>query len=156
MREIGIILIASFAVDRIVTGLFFLLSFNADLKTVLDPDSIQDPTQRAEALKNYRLIYAVVAGYLAIVFVAGLMGVRLSAITGLAPDLKGLPVMNELMDILITGLLLVGGADRLADALKLLRGESGRASQAPIEITGKVTLQQEGADSAKVSSGGSR
>jgi len=104
-------------------------------------------------VKNYRLIYAIVAGYLAIVFVAGLMGVRLSAITGLTPDLKGLPDMNQLLDILLTGLLLVGGADRLADGLKLLRGEGGRGSQAPIEITGKVVLQQEGASVTKVPSG---
>ncbi len=157
MREIGIILIASFAVDRIVTGLFFLLSYNADLRgAVLDPDSIQDPMEKTEALKNYRLIYAVVAGYLAIVFVAGLMGVRFSAITGLTPDLNDMPVMNQLLDILLTGLLLVGGADRLSDALKLLKGEGGRASQAPIEITGKVVLQQEAANAVEGSGGGNR
>jgi hypothetical protein len=143
MREIAIILIASFAIDRIVTGLFFLLSYNADLRPVLDPNSIDDPAQKAKAIKDYQLIYAIVAGYLAIVFVSGVMGVRLSAITGLAPDAKAGRAINELLDILLTGLLLVGGADRLAEALKLVKGEGGKGSQAPIEITGKVVLQQE-------------
>ena len=136
-----------------MTGLFFLLSFNAELASALDPDSVEDAAQRGRALRSYRMIYAIVAGYLSIVFVAGLMGVRLSAITGLAPDPKAGPVMNDLLDILLTGLLLVGGADRLADALKLFKGEGAKTSHAPIEITGRVILQQEGVKADKAPAG---
>jgi hypothetical protein len=141
MREVGIILIAAFAIDRIVTGLFFLLSYNTELRMILDPNSIEDPEAKESGAKLYRLIYAVCAGYLGIVIVAGVMGIRLSKIAGLELDPNAGPVMGSMLDILVTGLLLVGGADRLADALKLY-GDKDSKPQAPIEITGRVVLEQ--------------
>ena len=141
MREIGIILIAAFAIDRIVTGMFYLLSFNADLRATLDPDSLSDPTARAAAARLYRLVYSVCAGYLGIVIVAGVMGIRLSKIAAIPLDSSLGPVMGNALDVLVTGLLLVGGADRLAEALKLFGGDIKPAKE-PIEITGKVVLEQ--------------
>ncbi|MGA3040629.1 MAG: hypothetical protein ABSF54_07560 [Bryobacteraceae bacterium] len=130
MREIGIFLLASFAIDRIVTGMFYLLSFNSELSAILDPDA-----------KLHRLIYAVCAGYLGVVVVAGVMGVRLSKISAIPLDSSAGPAVSNLLDVLITGLLLAGGADRLAEALKLLAGEV-KPVKAPIEITGKIVLEQ--------------
>ena len=143
MREIGIILIASFAIDRIVTGLFYLLSYNSELRALLDPDSVENPALKAGATRLYRLIYAVCAGYLGIIVVAGVMGIRLSKIAGLELDPQAGPATSDLLDILITGLLLTGGADRLAEGLKLYSGSPAKPAQAPIEITGKVVLEQE-------------
>ena len=142
MREVGIILIAAFAIDRVVSGLFYLLSYNTQLRTILDPDSIEDPAEKAAAVKRYRIVYAVCAGYLGIVIVAGSMGIRLSRITGLELDAQAGTVTTTLLDILLTGLLLTGGADRLADALKLFGGKEPKTPPAPIEITGKVVLEQ--------------
>jgi hypothetical protein len=141
MREIGIILIASFAIDRIVTGTFYLLSFNSELQAILDPDSVSDPGAKAAAAKLYRLIYSVCAGYLGIVIVAGVMGMRFSKIAGIPLEVSGGPVMGNVLDVLITGLLLVGGADRIAEALKLYGGDT-KPEKTPIEITGKVSLEQ--------------
>ena len=141
MREVGVILIASFAIDRMVTGLFFLLSFHPDLRAVLDPDSLPDPAAKEDATRLCRLIYAVCAGYLSIVIVAGMMGIRLSKITGLELDPNAGSVMSTMLDVVVTGLLLIGGADRLAEALKLYGGKESKP-QAPIEITGKVVLEQ--------------
>lgn len=142
MREVGIILIAAFAIDRVVSGLFYLLSYNGELRTILDPDSVEDPSEKAAAMKRYRIVYAVCGGYLGIVVVAGSMGVRLSRIAGLELDPQAGTVTTTLLDILITGLLLTGGADRLADALKLFGGKESKAPPAPIEITGRVVLEQ--------------
>lgn len=142
MREIGIVLIASFAIDRIVTGLFFLLSFVPELRPIVDPESIEDPAAKASAMRNYRVLYAIVAGYLATVVLAGQLGIRLSAITGLLPDAKSGEGWSSFLDILLTGLLLVGGADRLSEALKLAVGGDEKKSKTPIEITGKVVLEQ--------------
>ena len=144
MREVGIILIASFAIDRIVTGIFYILSYSRELRPILDPDSIPDPESRADAAKLYRLIYSVCAGYLGIVVVAGEMGIRLSKISGIPADVAGGPVMGNVLDVVVTGLLLVGGADRLAEALKLFGGDT-KPAKAPIEITGKVVLEQNAA-----------
>ena len=141
MREVGIILIASFAIDRIVTGIFYVLSYSPELRTILDPDSISDPGARASAAKLYRLVYSVCAGYLGIVIVASEMGIRLSKISGIPVDLPGGPVMGNVLDVVVTGLLLVGGADRLAEALKLFGGDA-KPAKAPLEITGKVIFEQ--------------
>jgi len=142
VREVGIILIASFAIDRIVTGLFFLLSYNAELRTILDPNTLEDPVAKASAAKLYRLVYTVCTGYLGIVVVAGVMGIRLSRIAGLELDPNAGPITSSMLDILITGLLLAGGAERLAEALKLYGDKDSKPRQAPIEITGKVVLEQ--------------
>jgi hypothetical protein len=145
MREIGIILIASFAIDRVVTGFFFLLSFNPDLRSILEPDSVKDPDAKAEAQRVYRLIYAIFAGYLGTIVFAGEMGHRLSSITGVALNPKAGDAWGTFLDILLTGLLLAGGADRLADAMKLRAGREEKQPKTPIEITGKVVLEQAGA-----------
>ncbi|HTS24596.1 MAG TPA: hypothetical protein VMH81_01900 [Bryobacteraceae bacterium] len=141
MREVGIILIAAFAIDRIVTGIFFLLSFSPDLRSTLEPGPADDPEQK----RLYRVIYTIFAAYLGTVVFAGFMRHRLSTLIGTPPK----TAWGDLLDVLVTGLLLAGGADRLADALKLMTGGEVKPNQAPIEITGKVVLEQSGrADAA--------
>ena len=157
MREVGIILIAAFAIDRIVRGLFFLLSYNPDLRGILNPESMRDPEQRAAAARLYRLVYAICAGYIGIVLVAGHMGIRLTKIAALDLDQSVGPVTGNLLDVVITGLLLSGGADGLAEALKLYSGKESKSpegAERPIEITGKVVIEQAAAASA--GAGGSR
>jgi hypothetical protein len=143
MREVGIILIASFAIDRIVAGIFFLLSYDPELRGMLDPESIKDLTGKTEALRTYRVLYTMFAAYLGTVVLAGHLGHRLSTITQVLPKTEG--GWNTLLDILVTGLLLAGGADRLAEALKLTTGMGDdKKSKTPIEITGRVVLEQSG------------
>jgi hypothetical protein len=97
-----------------------------------------------------RLTYAIVAGYLGTVIFVAQSGIRLSAITGLAPDAKSDPIFSGWLDILFTGLLLSGGADRLAEGLKLLSEGGKKESKSPTKISGKVVLEQ-GAANAKIS-----
>ena len=141
MRTIALILIGSFAIDRIVAGLFFLLSYSSDLRTSLDPSAVIDPGEQAEAMRNYRLLYAIFGGYLGTVVMAGYMHIRLFASTAV----PGSEVIGEypLLDIFLTGLVLLGGADRLAEVLRMLGG-SGAPGQkeGPLEIKGKLVLEQ--------------
>ena len=141
IRAVAMILIGSFAIDRVVTGLFFLLSYDPDLRRSLDPSSVTDPREQADAIRDYKLLYAILGGYLGTVVIAGYMNIRLFAST----VVPGSEFIGDypLLDIFLTGLVLLGGADRLAEALKMLGG-SGVPSQpdTPLEISGKLILEQ--------------
>lgn len=131
VTAIALILIASFAIDRIVTAAMFLLSF---VSPSLDPTGIENPSARAKAEKQYRLLYVVVAGVLAIVVVAHYGGVRILSALGMTTE--------PLVDTVLTGIVLVGGSDRIAALLKF-PGVTGaeRPAPPPIQITGRVTLE---------------
>ena len=103
MRAIALILIGAFAIDRVVAGLFFLLSYSDDLRRTLDPDSVSDPDKKAEAVRNYRLIYALVGGYLGTVVMAGYMNIRLFGSTlATESELFG---KYPLLDVFLTDLV---------------------------------------------------
>jgi hypothetical protein len=142
MGAIGVILIASFAIDRIVTGLFFLLSYSNELQPLVAEDSSGGRPRDDRAAKTRRLIYALTGGYLGTVIIAGILNVRLFAMTKFAVSPDQTP--SPLLDTLMTGLILAGGADRLAEALKLFSGGSApeKKSDHPIEIIGRLVLEQ--------------
>ena len=146
MRAIALILIGLFAVDRVVAGLFFLLSYSSDLRKSLDPSAVTDPEKQAETMRNYRLLYAIVGGYLGTVVMAGYMQIRLFAST-VVPGSEFIG-KYPLLDIFLTGLVLLGGADRLAEVLRMLGGSGvPKQKEAPLEITGKLVLEQSTAHS---------
>jgi len=137
MAALTIILIAAFAIDRLVNGLFFLLSFSDDLRPLVS----EDPAHPDEgAARTRRLIYGLVAGYLGVVVVAGILKVRLFEIIQFTPAPDGKP--NAMLDTLLTGLILAGGADRLSELVKSFSGEGKKGGEKPIEITGKLVLEQ--------------
>ena len=155
MRAIGIILVVSFLLDRIVEGSFFLLDFNPGWRKFSpDPDLIEDKEARAAAERKRKVIYALLVGFLGTVVVAWYLHIRLLGMTNMIPadpapdDPKAFAFQpRALLDILLTGLIFVAGADRLSEALKLLGGPgvehagSKPASAQPIEITGKLILE---------------
>jgi hypothetical protein len=147
MSAIAVILIASFAIDRILGGLFFLLSYSEDLRPLIgEPEDAQrQPDSRA--MRTKRLIYALIGGYLGTVVIAGLMNVRLFELVQIAMPEKP----NALLDTLLTGLILAAGADRLTEALKLMgegAGAGGKKGDRPIEISGKLVLERDNAKSS--------
>jgi hypothetical protein len=148
MNDIAVILVASFAIDRIVTGLFFLLSYSKSLDPLMGEAVAETPIKNVRASRTHRLIYTLFAGYLGVVVIAGILNVRLSALTKLPA--AGNPLSNPVLDLLLTGLILTGGADRIAEALKLASGHGAEKKQEhPIEITGKLVIEQAGkADAA--------
>jgi len=141
MGDIATILIASFAIDRIVAGLFFLLSYSDSLRPLIGESVVQAPIRNEGAARTRRLLYALFAGYLGIVVIAGILNVRLSALTKLPGGAN--PLSNPLLDTLMTGLIVAAGADRVADALKLFGAPGAeKKTEHPIEITGKLVLEQ--------------
>jgi hypothetical protein len=136
MGALTILLIAAFGIDRLVTGLFFLLSFSDDLRPLL----VEDPAHPNDrAARARRLIYAIVAGYLGIVVVAGILQVRLF---DMAAPMGAKP--NPLVDALLTGMILAAGADRIADIVKSFGTGAVAAKKPedkPVEITGRLILE---------------
>jgi hypothetical protein len=133
---LALFLIASFAVDRIVRGALFALSFFA-LWRKLVPDE-PDATANSAAAKKQRLAYVLMASLLAVVVLGWLGKVRML-------EALGFTQIDPLIDTLFTGLLLVGGAERTEAILQKLGagtgGEAAKASATPVEITGRVVLE---------------
>lgn len=143
MNVIAVILIAAFAIDRIVNGVFFLLSFSPDLRDLLQTPKVEGTGQNASAERMRRLIYGVFAWYLGTIVIAGYMNIRLFAFTGAMVTGETALGNYPLLDILMTGLVLMGGADRLAEAMKLLGSKySSEANQKPLELKGTLILEQ--------------
>ena len=136
VSAIAVVVIASFAIDRIVRGFLFLLSFWGRWANVFhDPD---DPASTHAGRKTYRLMYFLLAGVLGLIALGWYGKVRI--LTAL-----GFQGVDPILDTVITGLLLVGGAERTGALLKGV-GAGGLASAAPsppaqpIEITGTLVL----------------
>ena len=97
VSAIAVILIASFGVDRIVTGLLFTLSFIKPWTRFLpNPTAIQNALERANAERKQKLVYFVFAGLLSGLVVAYLGKVRIFQALGFAT--------NDILDSILTGL----------------------------------------------------
>ena len=153
ITAIAAILIASFAIDRFVTGLLFLLSLIKPWNRLFpDPALETDPVARSTAEKKRKLIYFSLAAFLAMGVLVGYGNVSILAAVGFS-------TINPLLDRILTGLILIGGADRVADILKW--GTAGGASSpsstssSPIEITGKLVLEDASGRKATIGPDGS-
>lgn len=133
---LALFLIASFAVDRIVRGALFALSFFAFWQNLVR--DAPEATASLAAAKKERLAYVLMASLLAVVVLGWLGKVRMLAALGFTQ-------IDPLIDTLFTGLLLVGGADRTEAILQKLGAGAGsdgtKASATPVEITGRVVLE---------------
>jgi TctA family transporter len=125
VSAIAMILIGSFAIDRIVTALLFLLSF------------VRLAPEAAVHERRYKLIYYCLAGVLGIVVLGYYGQVRVLTALGIR--------IEPLIDTLLTGIVLVGGADRIAELLKAPGAEPRKEEPQPIEITGKLVLEESAA-----------
>ena len=131
-----VILIASFAIDRGVTAILFVLDSIGVLRFP-DPETGDDAAARASVtrrLKWWRFGFSAV-------FAGGVLAwfgnVHLMAAVGF-------PTVNPYVDVLITTVILVGGSDRVTDILKatgMPHGGGVESARQPIEITGKLVLE---------------
>jgi hypothetical protein len=137
---IALVLVVSFAIDRLVRGLFFLLSYSSAWARRFPDPAFNSGAISAEAERNRRLIYFVLAGSLGMIALGWVGQVRILSALGFTN-------VNRWLDILVTGLILAGGAERTEQVLKSL-GASGPSTEAtskePIEIRGKLTIEGEG------------
>ena len=143
-NAIAAILIASFAIDRIVTALLFALSYvKAWARAFPDPSLANDAEERVGAEKKQKLAYFTCAALLAIGVLGWFGNIRIFNALGIAN-------MNQILDIIATGVILIGGSDQIAALLLKLSDASGKnkAAARPIEITGKIVLKGAADDKA--------
>lgn len=125
--------LAAFAVERVTTGILFLLSFWTRWQAEFpDPNSFADQGQSLQAKRKNKLAYFILAGALVLLVVARSPEIRiLNALSLDAP---------RVLDIALTCLVLVAGSDRIGDFLKGEGGIGAERSSQPIEIAGRVQI----------------
>jgi len=148
ISPITLIVVGSFAIDRIVSGLLFLLSMPKAWQQIFpDPDLIQDPAQRALAAKKRKLAYFFLAAILSVPVVA-LGDLGLLSRMGLAkPELHG---VQWWLDCLLTSMIFMGGADVFTMILKKHSDSVlDKPNERAIQVVGSLTVD----DGDKGSSG---
>jgi hypothetical protein len=182
LTVITLILVLSFAIDRVVAGLMFLLSFsNAWSRKYPEPTLLESSLDRFNAERRRKLVYFVFASILAFgvlifadqVRVLSALGFRstrpadkalasptpsrAAGSTTSTPAPTPMPTTDLLdapretsrtfaiLDFLISGLILIGGADRIEHLLRSPGGGGGRGrdESKPLEIKGKITVEDE-------------
>ena len=136
-----LIFVLSFAIERVVRAALFLLSFIGPWsRWLVDPRMIDEPVERSKAENRQKLVYTIALGILGFVVVVAFSGVRIIEI--LASDKMD---VNEYLDMLATGIILIGGSDFVGRLLQISGveniGAGSTTSTQPIEITGKLTLE---------------
>src|SRR5262245_51011997 len=131
----AMLVIASFVIDRVTGGTFFVLSmFGAWNRIVPDRAAIEGSSDKASAQKRATLAYYLFVAVLATVFV----------LTFNIEVLKALNVaVDPSWDRVFSVLVLMGGSDQVASLLKAPHAgkvlETSTKSQ-PIEVTGRLIL----------------
>ena len=137
VSALALVVIASFAIDRIVNAFLFLLDFARVLR---DPAFEKDKLKRKRIEQRNRLIYFLLAGTLGILVLGYYGDIRIL-------HAMGFEDISPRLDIVITGLLLMGGAEqvgKLADIPGVKHGEA--EEQRPIEVTGTLKLEGDAGD----------
>ena len=145
----AMVVIASFVIDRVAGGVFFLLSlFPFWNRWCPDPATVSDANEKLTAQKNRKLLYYSFVALLAAVIVAQFDLRVLDAL-----QLRGVKP-GPWQDALFSVLVLMGGSDQVAGLLKSPHAGKAvdlSATQKPIEVTGKLTLDDGGAHATKTS-----
>ncbi len=133
---IALLFILSFAIDRVVYGLLYILSWLRPWRRLMpDPKTVQDTDARERAIRKQKLVYFVLAGVLAIVILVHgkLAGVGVfSAIGTDVPDY---------LEIIVTALVLIGGSDFIGKLVNVTGSSGIESASTPIEITGSIKLE---------------
>jgi len=142
------VVVASFVIDRVVSGALFLCLL---AHIVPDPETADDPRQRTRADRVYKLVYFILAGALVV------------AVLYSFPDIQILKAMGMTgitapLDRFVTGLLLIGGAERLSQFLQPSGGAQKpestpeQPSTPPLKVEGTLVLVSPPDDAAKIRS----
>jgi len=139
----AVVVIASFVIDRVAAGVFFLLSLLGGWNRMFpDPATIQDASAKLAAQKRQKLVYYTFVAALAVTIVVSfeLRVLQALAITGFEPA--------PWQDMFFSVLVLMGGSDQIAALLKSPHAGKGvelAAPPKPIEVTGRLTLDENAA-----------
>ena len=135
---IVVLFVVSFALDRVVNGILFVLSWVKPwARLVPDPRTVEPAEDKVAAERRFKLAYFAVAAALAILAMGIWGNVRL--FQGLNQSVPAT------LDILVTAVILIGGSDFIGKLLQLGGlGSDDAASSRPVEITGKLILEDSG------------
>jgi len=133
VSALALLLLASFVIERIVSGVLFVLPTFGWLP---DLAQLEDPAARAAAERKYVYLRFFLSGIL------------VAAILWKWPSLRILKLFSQTSDALpgldhvVTWVVLMGGADRIAAVVKLPGGgaPSAKREEQPIEVRGRLTL----------------
>ncbi len=130
----ALIVVASFAIDRITAAVLFLLTY---FHALGDPAEISDASARHRTEQRQKFLYYGFAAVLAALVVTHYDVARVMAALKFQP-------YNKELDFLVTVIVLLGGADRIAALLqsKAPSGLPHQSTPSPLEIKGKVTLEE--------------
>jgi MFS family permease len=137
VNVIAVLVIASFAIDRIVAALLFVAGFfGPRARAISDAAFDSEPA----AARKRKLVYFLLAGALCAAVLIALPDFRVLAGLGYAA--------NRWLDTFITALIVLAGSDRMSDLLGKLPGgsalEAAPPAPKPIEVTGRVVLEEPG------------
>jgi hypothetical protein len=144
VSALALVLVASFAIDRLVSGILFLTTWSGILT---DPEQIAEGEEKYKAKRKYKVIYYLLAGVLGIVVMASLGGIMLlAALLPADSSVTGTSTFRFL-DIVVTGLALMGGAEKLSELLKIGKETGGvfassSADESHVKVEGKLFLEE--------------
>lgn len=170
---IALIGVLAFVIDRVVSTFLFVLSFNgAWAQRFPDPSLAEPGRSQIRAEKKQKLIYLILASVLSLLVILSFG--RMSILPALGVEyphnnpatdtataqvpaapvlpqrkvdttLQNVPTRFVLLDIFLTTLLLVGGADRIGQLVKMIGGTGFMGGEKPeprpFQVTGRLTLE---------------
>jgi hypothetical protein len=126
----ALIALAAFAVDRIVSAVLFILLY---IHVLPDP-GVKSGADQIAAERTYKLVYFIASLVLVIALLQSFSSIRILAGMGLRGD-------APLLDAILTGIVLLGGTERLGAWMRTDGIGTGTVStEQPIQVTGKLTL----------------
>jgi len=141
VNVIAVLVIASFAIDRIVAALLFAVGFfGPRARAFSDASFVTDPAAAASNARTRKLVYFLLAGALCAAVLVALPDFRVLAGLGYTA--------NRAVDALVTALIVLAGSDRMSDLVGKLPGGAAIAppppAPKPIEVTGRLILEDPG------------
>ncbi|HXT19640.1 MAG TPA: hypothetical protein VN923_02710, partial [Thermoanaerobaculia bacterium] len=134
VSALALLVLASFVIERVVSGVLFVLP---TLRLLPDLAQLEEPAARARTERRHTYFRFFLSAALAAV------------ILWQWPSLRILALFSQLsaavppwLDPVVTWVVLMGGADRIAALVKLPGGGSAPAKreEPPIEVRGRLTL----------------
>jgi hypothetical protein len=132
---IAFVVLLSFAIDRVVTGILFVLSWSGQWRNLCpDPAELEDAHEKVAAVRAEKTAYFVIAGLFSIV-VLNLIKEGLFSQLGLQPGR---------WDMFLSALVLMGGAERVSAFSSVMHPSAAPAavSEPPLKITGTLMLEE--------------
>ena len=136
---IALILILSFAIERVAASVMFLLSYKYAFAA---PARVDDAGKRAIAERDHKLVYSLLAVTLGIgVLLASGGDFLVLRKLGIVPTPS--PKLLSALDYLITVTVLLQGADAMSKLQKTITPPKvEEPDPKPVEITGTLTLEK--------------